>query len=77
MHLAKGDQMNSHRVAGGGGTQLHAVETGNTRGHPILFIHGYSQCWLTWSRQMNSELAEQCRLVAMDMRGHGLSEKPR
>ena len=69
--------MNSHRIAGGGGIQLHAVETGNTRGHPILFIHGYSQCWLTWNRQMNSELAEHCRLVSMDMRGHGLSEKPR
>jgi pimeloyl-ACP methyl ester carboxylesterase len=26
---------------------------------------------------MNSELADSCRLVAMDMRGHGLSDKPR
>jgi len=69
--------MKTHRITGGGGIQLHVVETGNPRGHPILFIHGLSQCWLTWSRQMNSELAEHCRLVAMDMRGHGFSDKPR
>jgi non-heme chloroperoxidase len=69
--------MKHHTIAGGGGTQLHVVETGNPGGRPILFIHGLSQCWLTWSRQLNSELADRYRLVAMDMRGHGLSEKPR
>jgi pimeloyl-ACP methyl ester carboxylesterase len=69
--------MKHHTIAGGGGTQLHLVETGNPTGRPILFIHGLSQCWLTWSRQMNSDLANDFRLVAMDMRGHGLSDKPR
>ena len=69
--------MKDHKIAGGGGTQLHLVETGNSSGRPILFIHGFSQCWLAWSRQMNSDLAEDYRLVAMDMRGHGLSDKPR
>jgi non-heme chloroperoxidase len=71
------NKMNTHQIKGGGGTRLHVVETGKPKGHPILFIHGLSQCWLTWNRQMNSELAKDCRLVAMDMRGHGLSEKPR
>jgi pimeloyl-ACP methyl ester carboxylesterase len=41
-----------------------------------MFIHGFSQCWLTWRRQMGSDLADNYRLVAMDMRGHGLSGKP-
>lgn len=69
--------MNTYKITGGGGTQLHVVETGKRTGHPILFIHGISQCWLTWGRQLNSELAEEHRLVAMDIRGHGLSDKPR
>lgn len=69
--------MKSHKITGGGGIQLHLVETGNLRSRPILFIHGFSQCWLAWSRQMDSDLAEDFRLVAMDMRGHGLSDKPR
>jgi non-heme chloroperoxidase len=69
--------LKSHRVTGGGGVQLHLVEAGNPRGRPIVFIHGASQCWLQWSRQMNSSLAEDHRLVALDIRGHGLSDKPR
>jgi non-heme chloroperoxidase len=67
----------SHTVKGGGGTQLHLVETGNPSGRPIVFIHGFSQCCLAWSRQLSSDLAESYRLVAMDLRGHGLSDKPR
>jgi pimeloyl-ACP methyl ester carboxylesterase len=69
--------MKHHIITGGAGCQLHLVEAGNPNGQPILFIHGFSQCWLTWSRQLNSDLARDYRLIAMDMRGHGISEKPR
>ena len=69
--------MKSHRVTGGGGIQLHLVETGNANGRPFLFIHGFSQCGLAWSRQTGSDLANDYRLITMDMRGHGLSDKPR
>jgi pimeloyl-ACP methyl ester carboxylesterase len=69
--------MKHHRITGGGGIELHLVETGNPNGRPVLFIHGFSQCWLAWSRQMNSDLTDDHRLVAMDIRGHGLSDKPR
>jgi len=68
--------MKSHTVTGGGGVRLHLVEAGNSRGRPIFFIHGTSQCWLTWSRQLSSNLADDYRLVAMDLRGHGRSDKP-
>lgn len=68
--------MRTHTITGGGGTRLYAVEGGNPEGWPILFIHGFSQCALTWRRQMQSELETEFRLVAMDLRGHGLSEKP-
>jgi len=69
--------MKSVHVTGGGGVRLHAIETGNPAGRPILFLHGLSQCCLAWSRQLNSDLATDHRLVAIDLRGHGLSEKPR
>ena len=69
--------MKHHIITGGGGCQLHLVEAGNPNGQPILFIHGFSQSWLSWSRQLNSDLARNYRLVAMDMRGHGKSERPR
>ena len=68
--------MKTHRVLGGGGTQLHVVESGNPSGRPILFIHGFSQCWMAWNRQLHSDLATDYRLIALDLRGHGLSDKP-
>ena len=68
--------MKHHTCIGGGGTRLHLVEAGEPRGPSILFLHGCSQSWLTWDRQMRSELAHRYRLVAMDLRGHGSSERP-
>jgi len=49
--------MKTHSIAGGGGIQLHVVETGNSQGRPIVFLHGASQCHLQWGRQLNSRLA--------------------
>jgi pimeloyl-ACP methyl ester carboxylesterase len=69
--------MKAHKIVGGGGIQLHVEETGNRKGRPILFIHGFSQCRLAWAKQMDSDLAKDFRLVAMDIRGHGLSAMPR
>jgi pimeloyl-ACP methyl ester carboxylesterase len=69
--------MKTYSVAGGGGVALHVVETGDPKGAPIIFLHGTSQCWMQWDRQLNSHLAERHRLIALDLRGHGLSEKPR
>jgi non-heme chloroperoxidase len=69
--------MKSHMITGGGGIRLHLVETGDPRGRAIVFIHGLSQCSLSWTRQLSSGLADNFRLVALDMRGHGLSDKPR
>jgi non-heme chloroperoxidase len=65
-----------HMITGGDGIKLHVMEDGNPDGRPLLFIHGWSQCRLAWLSQFNSDLAEDFRLVAMDIRGHGLSEKP-
>lgn len=69
--------MDSHEVIGGGGITLHVDETGVNDGRPILFIHGYTQSRLSWDKQMHSDLTEEFRIVALDNRGHGRSEKPR
>jgi pimeloyl-ACP methyl ester carboxylesterase len=68
--------MKVHAVPGGGGLLLHVREWGNPDGPPILFIHGWSQNHLCWVRQYDSALAGEFRLVACDLRGHGMSEAP-
>ena len=69
--------MTTHTIAGGNKVTLHVEDSGNPEGKALLFIHGFSQCRLAWVKQMRSDLARDFRLVTMDIRGHGLSEKPR
>lgn len=69
--------MKSHTVIGGGGLKLRVDETGNPNGKSLLFIHGFAQSRLSWNRQLHSDLAKDFRLVSLDLRGHGLSEKPK
>ena len=68
--------MKTHAVQGGGGLRLHVREWGKPDGSPILFIHGWSQNHLCWAKQYESGLADEFRLVAYDLRGHGMSEAP-
>jgi len=68
--------MKTHAVRGGGGLRLHVREWGKADGPPILFIHGWSQNHLCWAKQYESALADEFRLVAYDLRGHGMSEAP-
>jgi non-heme chloroperoxidase len=68
--------MQKHTVRGGGGLRLHVREWGKPDGQPILFIHGWSQNHLCWAKQYESSLADEFRLVAYDLRGHGMSEAP-
>jgi len=69
-------RMKVHTVPGGEGLRLHVREWGSPNAPPILFIHGWSQNHLCWTRQYESALADEFRLVAYDLRGHGMSEAP-
>jgi non-heme chloroperoxidase len=69
-------RMQVHTVTGGGGLRLHVREWGDPTGPPILFIHGWSQNHLCWASQYESSLADEFRLIAFDLRGHGMSEAP-
>jgi len=68
--------MKNHKIIGGGGVELNVIETGNPEGRPILFIPGFSQSHFAWKHQLNSDLANDHRLIALDLRGHGASGKP-
>jgi non-heme chloroperoxidase len=69
-------RMKVHTVQGGGGLRLHVREWGKPDGPPILFIHAWSQNHLCWAKQYDGALADEFRLVAYDLRGHGMSEAP-
>lgn len=68
--------MTAHTVIGHGGVRLHVREAGPADAPAILLIHGWSQHHLSWSKQLEGKLADEFRLVAPDLRGHGASGKP-
>ena len=55
------------------GVEIHALMAGT--GPPLLLLHGYPQSHLIWHR-VAPELAPHFTVVAADLRGYGLSEKP-
>lgn len=65
-----------HRITSSDGTEIHVDETGARDGQSILFIHGANLSRLSWDKQMYNGLDDGFHLAAMDIRGHGLSDKP-
>lgn len=58
------------------GVRLRVRSRGPREAPAILFLHGFTQSHLSWSKQFSSELADEFHLIACDLRGHGWSEKP-
>lgn len=47
------------------------------RGHPVVLVHGNSASGLTFSKQINGGLGQTHRVLALDLPGHGKSDRPR
>jgi pimeloyl-ACP methyl ester carboxylesterase len=57
------------------GGDIQVVERGPRAGSPIVLVHCYT-CSINWWEGMIPLLAREHRVVAMDLLGHGGSEKP-
>ncbi|MDA4131060.1 MAG: alpha/beta hydrolase [Thaumarchaeota archaeon] len=55
------------------GHQLYYVVRGT--GRPIVFVHGWTMSHRVWDHQIFS-LSDRYQVVAIDLRGHGESDKP-
>jgi non-heme chloroperoxidase len=58
------------------GVGIAAQEWGRADGPELVFIHGFSMAHLCWRAQITSTLADRCRIVTYDLRGHAGSDKP-
>jgi len=56
------------------GTRLHYVEGGS--GAPVLLLPGWPQSWYTWRHVMPLLAAAGRRVIALDPRGMGDSDRP-
>jgi epoxide hydrolase 4 len=64
-----------HRMVRLRGVRLHYVEAGV--GPLVVLLHGFPQHWIAWRYQLPALVAAGYRIVAPDLRGYNLSDRPR
>jgi pimeloyl-ACP methyl ester carboxylesterase len=57
-----------------GDVRLHYAERGSGD-RLVILLHGFPECWYSWRHQLTA-LGDRYRVVAPDMRGYNLSDKP-
>ncbi len=63
-----------HGYAQIGDVRLHYAERGSGD-RLVILLHGFPECWYSWRHQLMA-LGERFHVVAPDMRGYNLSDKP-
>jgi pimeloyl-ACP methyl ester carboxylesterase len=63
-----------HGYAQVGDVRLHYAECGEGE-RLVLLLHGFPECWYSWRHQLKP-LGRRFRVVAPDLRGYNLSDKP-
>src|SRR5215210_6333889 len=63
-----------HGYAQVGGVRLHYAEHGGGD-RLVVLLHGFPECWYSWRHQLTA-LGDRYHVVAPDMRGYNLSDKP-
>ena len=63
-----------HEYISVNGLQLHYVISGPEGAPLMLMLHGFIEFWYSWRFQIK-EFSKQYRVVALDLPGHGYSEK--
>lgn len=64
-----------HSYLKANGIQFHVVEQGAPDAPLLLLLHGFPEYWYSWRHQF-TPLAEHYRVVAPDLRGYHLTDKP-
>jgi epoxide hydrolase 4 len=63
-----------HGYAQVGDVRLHYAECGEGE-RLVVLLHGFPECWYSWRHQLRA-LGARFRVVAPDLRGYNLSDKP-
>jgi pimeloyl-ACP methyl ester carboxylesterase len=60
-----------------GGLRLRVAESGEETGRPVLLLHGWGASLYMWRGWFAPLAAAGFRAIAVDLPGHGLSDRPR
>jgi pimeloyl-ACP methyl ester carboxylesterase len=56
--------------------RLHCVTAGDPSRPPIVLLHGFPEFWYAWRRQIQPLADAGFHVIAPDLRGYNLSDKP-
>ena len=59
------------------GVRVRVIECGVPTGPPVLLLHGWCCSAYSFRRNLCALTDRGCRVVVADLKGHGLSDKPR
>lgn len=65
-----------HRFVAANGCRFHVAQAGPSDAPLVLLLHGFPQTWYAWRHQIPPLAAAGYRVVSMDLRGFGLSDRP-
>ena len=68
-------ELGEHSYVKTNGIKLHCVSSGRVGAPLLLLLHGFPELWYSWRYQIRS-FRQQYRVVAVDLRGYGESDKP-
>ncbi|MGW4127783.1 alpha/beta fold hydrolase [Amycolatopsis japonica] len=63
-----------HRFVRAGDVRLHVAEAGS--GPLVVLLHGFPEVWYAWRHQIPVLAGAGFRVVALDQRGYGRSDRP-
>ncbi|PSQ25378.1 epoxide hydrolase [Halobacteriales archaeon QS_9_68_17] len=66
----------SHEHVAVNGVRLHYVAAGPASGPTVVLLHGFPEFWYSWRHQIEALADAGYRVVAPDLRGYNVSEKP-
>ena len=71
-HVDWAAHLNQTRI---GGREVNYVDIGSGEREPVVLVHGLSGQWQNWLENI-PRLAQERRVIAPDLPGHGLSDMP-
>ncbi len=76
MYPANDPDASAFRVVLASGEQVRVVATGDPAAPPVLLLHGWGCSAYAWRYLAGPIAAQGWRTLAIDLRGHGLSDRP-
>ena len=73
--VAAASGLRFERISLSTGVELQVAQHGPADGRPVLFLHGFTDSWFSYSRILDG-LPPDVRAIVPSQRGHGDSERP-